>query len=109
MEVHSESLAHPGAVYRVWIARFEDWRPLRWSETPPRAEAVEPAVAGCLTWEEAAQFVAGFNEASLAGGVKLWAVAAPVVVRYDGDFWPGAPLEVGPSPFEGVLKTPEAP
>jgi hypothetical protein len=91
--------------YRVWIARFEDWRPTRWSEMPPRAHAVEPALAGCLTREQAAHFVAGFNEAMLveaasAGGARLWAVAVPVVPRYEGDFEPGQSIESQPSPFE---------
>jgi len=92
MDACSSNHSATSAVYRVWIARFDDWRPTRWNEAPPRAEAIEPAIAGCLTRDEAAQFVAGFNEASLAEGAKLWAVVAPVALRYDGDFWPGAAI-----------------
>jgi hypothetical protein len=92
MEDRSASASAQVVMYRVWIARFENWRPTHWSETPPRAEAIEPALAGCLTWTEATQFVEGFNETSLAEGVGLWAVTAPVVVRYEGDLWPGAAI-----------------
>ncbi len=69
---------------------------------------------GCLTWEEAASFVEGFNEAALseefpdgehAGAEfsrrgRLWAVAVLVVPRFEGDLRGGK----GWNPWPRYLK-----
>jgi hypothetical protein len=85
-------------LYRVWIARYEDWQPRGWDEVPPRYCAVELAVPECLPREAAACVLEGFNTAMLdeqRPGDKekqFWAVAVAVELRYDGDPTPGAPI-----------------
>jgi hypothetical protein len=76
-------------LYRVWVTRYQDWRPSRWNETPPHSRVVEPVVEGCLSWAEACAVLAGFNETMLAATrwavdepcEPLWAVATRVDLR----------------------------
>jgi hypothetical protein len=79
-------------LFRLWIATYADWRPARWSDLPPRATAVEPVEDGAYSADEAALFLEGFNSAMLASDRPIWAVAVEVVIRYEGDAVPGAPL-----------------
>lgn len=76
-------------LFRVWIARYEDWQPRRWDEVPPVARAVELAVPECLPRDAAAHVIEGFNAAMLCDADKRWAVAVAVAVRYEGDLTPG--------------------
>lgn len=80
--------------YRVWVTEFSrPWQPTRWNDIPPEATAVEPMEEGCVGADRAACLVEGFNEAVLGGGRgRNWAVAVPVVVRYDQDLTPGEPV-----------------
>ncbi len=48
-----------------------------------------------MTRLQAARYVAAFNRAAQERGVRIWAVAVPVVVRYDGDPQPGQTLRIG--------------
>jgi hypothetical protein len=77
-----------GQIFRVWLARYYDWEPCEWYEVPQDATALEP-VDGCMTADEAALFLQGFNQAMLRQPRQIWAVAIPVSVRYDGDLEPG--------------------
>lgn len=76
-------------LYRVWIAQYQDWRPDRWEDVPPRFRAVEPATAGRLSPEAAAHWLEGFNGAMLAVEKNFWAVAVAVRLRYEGDLVAG--------------------
>ena len=87
--------------YRVWIARVADWQPRSCADVPPTAAAVEPAETGTLSARQAARYVRAFNRVVLRGHVKVWAVAVPVAVRYDGDPVPGQPIVLSPSPTRG--------
>jgi hypothetical protein len=78
--------------YRVWVARYDAWRPQRWDEIPPRCWAVEAAEPGCMSHASAVQFIEGFNSAVLNADCRLWAVAVPVAVFYAGDAVPGEQL-----------------
>jgi hypothetical protein len=78
--------------YRVWIVRYEGWRPSQWHDVPPDAVAVEPAEPGAMTGRRAQKYVEAFNRATQSGTRKLWAVALPVVIRYVGDPQPGESL-----------------
>ncbi|REJ66204.1 MAG: hypothetical protein DWQ31_15535 [Planctomycetota bacterium] len=75
--------------HRVWIVQVDNWQPRAWSETPPRATTVEVAIDGCVSAEDAALFVEGFNRRMLAERRDLWAVIVPVKTRYQGDLLPG--------------------
>jgi hypothetical protein len=72
-------------LYRIWIASYTDWRPGTWHDVPSRAIALEPAEADLLSVGQAQAFLEGFNGQMLAGSKRLWAVAVPVVVGYEGD------------------------
>src|SRR5436305_8033943 len=82
-------------LFRVWIVRYERWRPAAWDELPPRATAVEPADGAAMSAREAVRFLEGFNRTMLArvenaagesdDSLSVWAVAIPVSIRYDGD------------------------
>lgn len=76
-------------LFRVWIVRYRDWEPRSWHDMPPHAEAVEPAMEECLPMEEAAVYVAAFNQAMLGLRRPQWAVCVPVAVRLEGDLQPG--------------------
>ncbi|MFH1924710.1 MAG: hypothetical protein ABIP48_33075 [Planctomycetota bacterium] len=90
----------PSGRHRVWIAGYRDWKPGGYSEVPPDAVALEPAENGDLSAREAARYVEAFNRAALAGRRKIWAVAVPVAVRYDGEPCPGQPLADAALPEE---------
>ncbi len=74
-----------GALFRLWIASYEDWRPDGWRETPPSAVALMPAESGCYSAEEAAAYLEGFNARAARESRGLWAIAVPIVLRYDGE------------------------
>jgi hypothetical protein len=78
--------------FRIWIASYSDWTPLRWNESPPRATALEPAADVLYTAAEAALFLEGFNSSILDTPQPIWAVAVPISVRYEGDAIVGMPL-----------------
>jgi hypothetical protein len=78
--------------FRVWITRYEKWRPRSVRDRPPSAVAVEPAEPGTMSAREARAYAAAFNESALAARCKLWAVILPVVVRYEKDAQPGQVL-----------------
>lgn len=82
-----------GDRFRVWIARYDDWRPPGYREVPPAAVAVEPAEPETMSAEEADTYVEAFNRAALGRSAKLWAVALPVEVRYEGEPQPGQRIE----------------
>ena len=96
--------------YRIWIAGYDDWQPTDWRDIPPRAIAREPAEAFAMSATQAASFLEGFNREMLHrqmldgqtldgqmpdgqrldgrmldGAKRLWAVAVPVLVCYEGD------------------------
>jgi hypothetical protein len=72
-------------LFRLWIASYEDWRPARWSDVPPRAAAVELVEDAAYSADEAAFFLEGFNSAMLEHDRPIWAVAVPIAIRYEGD------------------------
>ncbi len=39
----------PRLLFRIWVVRYEQWRPGTWDELPPRAVAVEAAEAAPLS------------------------------------------------------------
>ena len=78
--------------YRVWIAAYKNWQPADCHDVPPEAVVLEPAEEYAMTVDQAARYVEAFNRAALAAGRKIWAVALPVVLRYDGDPHPGLTL-----------------
>jgi hypothetical protein len=84
--------------YRVWIATYGGGQPVDRRDAPPDAVAVEPAEEGTFSAREAARYVEVFNRAAAAraaaGGPRVWAVALPVVIRYQGDLQPGRPVGV---------------
>lgn len=75
--------------YRVWIVRYSDWQPDSPHDRPPGAVAVEPAEEGSMTQAQARAYTEAFNRAALAAGRKLWTIALPVTLRYDGEPQPG--------------------
>jgi len=79
-----------GACFRVWITEHPaDWRPARWDETPPTARAIRPLEDACFPAGRAALIVEGFNEVMLTQTNTLWAIAVPVVIRYENDLAEG--------------------
>jgi hypothetical protein len=72
-------------LFRLWIAAYRDWRPERWNDAPPAAEALEPVDDAAYSADEAALFLEGFNAAMLQSERPIWAVAVPITIRYDGD------------------------
>jgi hypothetical protein len=82
----------PTTGFRVWIAACGNWQPKHAHDWPPEATAMEPAEEGVLSACQAARYVQAFNRAALGQGLRVWAVALPVVVRYEGDLRPGQRL-----------------
>lgn len=80
-------------LFRVWITTYEAWRPARWNEVPPDATALELFEDAAYSAQEAAQVVRGFNSAVLGQDRRIWAVAVPVVIRYEGDAHRGANVQ----------------
>jgi hypothetical protein len=68
---------------RIWVVATRAWEPESVFDEPPTSDALFPALDRVLTREEAAEFVAGFNEQMLAVGSRRWAVARLVVPRAD--------------------------
>jgi len=75
----------PRALFRIWVVRYGRWRPGVWSDLPPLSLAVAPAESSPLSAEEAMPFLEGFNRAMLTRRNRLWAVAVPVTILYQGD------------------------
>lgn len=75
--------------YRVWIVRYPRKAPKRYTQTPADAIAQEPAENDTMSARQAARYVAAFNRAALARHRRLWAVALPVAVRFEGEPQPG--------------------
>lgn len=82
-------------LFQVWLVKYADWRPLRWSDVPPRASAVEPLETRLLSAKAAAQFVEGFNSELLTRPEGIWAVPVPMRVRLECAPQPGMPLPAG--------------
>ncbi len=80
--------------FRVWIAACGNWQPKHAHDWPSEATAMEPAEEGVLSAHQAACYVKAFNRAALGQGLQVWAVALPVVVRYEGDLRPGQKLAI---------------
>jgi hypothetical protein len=79
---------------RVWIVRYEGIRPTSWHDVPAGAVAIEPAEGQAMTVRRARRYVEAFNRSALGGTQKVWAVAVPVMIRYEGDALPGEPLSI---------------
>jgi hypothetical protein len=77
---------------RVWIVRYEGTPPADWHDTPAGAVAIEPAEERTMTARRASRYVEAFNRAVCHGTRKIWAVALPVAIRYEGDARPGEQL-----------------
>jgi hypothetical protein len=77
---------------RVWIVRYGEAAPAGWHDVPSGAVAIEPAEKQTMTAHQAKRYVEAFNRAAISGDRKVWAVALPVRVRYEGDLRPGEPL-----------------
>ena len=77
---------------RVWIVRYEGAPPIAWHEIPTGAVAIEPAEGRTMTARRAHRYVEAFNRAVLGGNRRVWAVALPVTIRYEGDARPGERL-----------------
>jgi hypothetical protein len=77
-------------LFRVWITRYERWRPVAWDEIPLRATAVEPADASAMPARDAIRFLEGFIRTMLARLLPIWAIAVPVTIHYEGDLHIGA-------------------
>lgn len=75
--------------YRVWITRVSGWQPRGFADLPPTAVALAPAEEGLMSAPQAARYVQVFNRIVLRTGPKVWAIALPVAVRYEGDLVPG--------------------
>ena len=86
----------PGELqYRIWLCAFMDWEPRDSSDVPPSATAVEPAENGTMSADQAARYVQSFNTRMMAVGRRLWAVAIPVSIRYQGEPSPGKRVAAG--------------
>jgi len=90
--VDAQSCTDPRC-YRVWIARYDRWEPTGPGDVPPGAVALEPAEEGTMTDLEARAYAEAFNRIAAHGQRKIWAVALPVVIRYEGEPQPGQPLD----------------
>lgn len=100
------------ALYRVWIVHFGDWAPQNYLQVPPVAVAQEPAESEAMLAPQAARYVEAFNRAALARRCKLWAVALPVAVRFEGEPRPGDTLTcphsaAGSVAFHGFGQSPQ--
>ena len=76
----------PGSTrFRLWITRYEDWVPDGPCDVPPRAHAVELAEPGVWEMAEAVAYIEAFNRRAMGRPQRLWVVAVPVSVCYEGD------------------------
>ena len=80
--------------FRVWIAGYDHWQPRDYRDIPPAAVAMEPAEEGTMSQSQAAVYVEAFNRAALGRRRKIWAIALPVTLRYEGDPRPGQRIEI---------------
>ena len=94
-------------LFRVWITRYEKWRPISWDQLPPRATAVEPADATAMPAREAIRFLEGFNRTMLARLLPIWAITVPVTIHYEGDLHIGAIVTRKSSKLLDCRKEPE--
>lgn len=100
------------ALYRVWITRYEGWTPQNVRQVPPTAVAQEPAEREAMSAQQATHYVEAFNRAALARQCKLWAIALPVAVRFEGEPRPGDTLTgiqsaAGSAAFQGFGQSPQ--
>lgn len=79
-------------LYRIWIAESPRWMPADWDDVPPECVALEVADPGCFSSAQAESFLQGFNGQMLGTRRRLWAVAVPVQIRYEGDLKKGQML-----------------
>ncbi len=79
----------PACGYRIWIIRYDHWVPRSCSQVPPHAIAREPAEGELMSARQATRYVKAFNREAIARHRKLWAVALPVAVRFEGEPHPG--------------------
>ena len=86
-----------GSRFRVWIAAYDRWQPTDFGDVPTAAVAIEPAEDGTMSKSQADAYVEAFNRAALGGRRKIWAVALPVTVRYQGDPRPGEKIDLWPA------------
>ncbi len=77
------------ACFRVWITRYNHWRPNDFRDVPEEAVALEPAEEGVMSSCQAAAYVEAFNRVAIERAEKIWAVAVPVTVCYGGEPRPG--------------------
>ena len=75
--------------YRVWLIRYDDWRPRSWRAAPPRGLALGPADEQPMTAEQADAFVRSFNSKMLSAPKQIWAVAIKIRLAYEGDLEAG--------------------
>ncbi len=75
--------------FRIWITRCSGWQPQSWRDIPDEAVVVELAEHGAFNSVEALAYVEGHNSAAIGRRDCRWAVAVPVVLRYEGDPQPG--------------------
>jgi hypothetical protein len=74
---------------RGWIVRYDGPQPTGWRDAPAAAIAIEPAEPGTMSARRAGRYVEALDQAALAGRRKVWAVALPVTIRYEGEPQPG--------------------
>ena len=86
-----------GTRHRVWIVRYEGWRPGGLGDVQVGAVAIEPAERQTMTARQAQRYVEAFNRAVENSPQKIWAVALPVSIRYVGDPQPGQALAANAS------------
>lgn len=83
----------PTVRYRVWLARYSAGQPKSHEDAPLDTVALEPAERGTFSARGANRYVRAFNRAILRQtDCKIWAVAVPVAVRYEGDAQAGQEL-----------------
>jgi hypothetical protein len=54
-------------------------------DVPPAAVAIEPAEEGAMSARRAAGYVRAFNRVLLGKQPRIWAIAVPVTIRYEGE------------------------
>lgn len=90
-----KDIDHAGeAQFRVWIAGYDGRQPEGYRDVPGHAVALEPAEEGVMSHSQAAAYVEAFNRVALGRGRRIWAVALPVTIRYEGDPRPGETIEI---------------
>jgi hypothetical protein len=67
----------------VWIVATEAWEPASVFDEPRASVPLFEALDRCVTRQEAAQFVAGFNEQMVSCGGRRWAVARAARLAFD--------------------------